>query len=455
MNITTTKFSTITEVSEHRNIDVMRLQQIETPFYAKAVKSKLRLSDVAKEKIGIFDESEYVAPICNDVTSEYKFWGSLCKWSLKNDVVKPQQIKNLLSTPLNQQDEQGLTLINDVMFAINNEVNAITTTTTALFSDIRSNLDLKRWYNEDDADWGMTVQFLTSGEFGCDADENGEENDGMAIRLLSASFVGSVPFDIHLLPLNISNVLYNLLTDLSSVSLKASTFEMMTEYGVMAWDLADYGDEIITDFAKEIKKENLHEFSEILKQRDIADIKSKLKELAPNAMRSYEADIHDELPLMSLLAYYEATQCLSLYVRKAQYNKLPTRNMLSAYIKEINHILRVDAWKLDSEIKDKLKLIIVVVNRIIDNYDSSIDGNGDAWITGSSLSFYESNFISFGTDTENYFLDNMQDNLQSCGEEICLKLNLSSDQDYRPLLRNVSLIDNGLIALAQIINQHL
>lgn len=130
----------------------------------------------------------------------------------------------------------------------------------------------------------MNIGFFPQGEFGNDRDENGESNDGMAIRLASDCFVGNLSFGIDNCDPKISNSLYNLLTDLASLSYKASTFEMIEHYGVVAWDLANFGDDIITDFAKEITQENLAEFSEIMKLTKFSEIKIKISELAPLAL---------------------------------------------------------------------------------------------------------------------------------------------------------------------------
>jgi hypothetical protein len=112
------KFSSFPKGAFNHNLntlDVMHQQQIEAPFYAKAVKAKLRLSEQTKAKIDIFNEAEFVAPTCNEVTSEYKFWGNLCKWSLKNDVLNKQQIQDLLSSSFDTQEDKALVIINEVM----------------------------------------------------------------------------------------------------------------------------------------------------------------------------------------------------------------------------------------------------------------------------------------------------------------------------------------------------
>ncbi|WP_256385061.1 hypothetical protein [Photobacterium toruni] len=435
--------------------NVMPLQQVETPFYAKAVKSKLRLSEQAKAKIGIFDEAEYVAPICNEVTSEYGFWGNLCKWSLKNDVINKQQINDFISSPINsQQDDKALVLINDVMGSINKTAQSCLKRSATIFSDIEINKVLAQWFKVDDSEWGMNVSFFQQGEFGNDCDENGESNDGMAIRLASDCFVGTLSFDIDSGNPKISNTLYNMLTDLASLAYKASTFEMIEHYGVIAWDLADFGEDVITDFAKEITQENFDEFSKIMESSEYDEIKDEVSKLAPKAMAKYGLEFHDELPLRSLQEYLDATKCLSLYVRKIPKNNSSITTLFAAYIQEIKCHLRHVKWYISEREQKKLNSIVMVIQRVIDNYDASAEGDNNAWINGSNISLYESNFISFGTSTEDYFLDNMQDNNQCTGELACLKLNLHSEHDYEPLLKNICLIDTALIALAQIINQN-
>ena len=433
--------------------DVMRLQQIETPFYAKAVKSKLRLSDVAKEKIGIFDESEYAPPILNDVTSEYKFWGNLCKWSLKNDVVKPQQIRDFLSSTFDDQENHALSIINKVMTSIKQTTELCLIRSESIFSDIKLSDNMDKWFYGDSYGWGFDIDYNNDSEFGSDDDENGDSNESMAIRLTSPAFVATANMDIRNYPPVISNKLYNIISDVAAQSYKSTTFGMMDDYGItyINYALYDCDESIIDDFASEITPDQLPRLRKLIftDQLDMSVLCSVLTEIAPKSMIAHGGNITEIETVEAIYEFISATKCNTLFNTAPIQTDLSFKDRLAQHCIQLNEM--ITTISISQIERTKLNAALSIFKRISENFDVSEQANNNAWIIGSDVNLYDSNYISFGTDIENAFLSNVHENAMSTCETAGLKLNLYTDESYIPMLRNITLIDRGLISLSDLL----
>ncbi|WP_256385060.1 hypothetical protein [Photobacterium toruni] len=433
--------------------NVMPLQQVETPFYAKAVKSKLRLSEQAKAKIGIFDEAEYVAPICNEVTSEYGFWGNLCKWSLKNDVINKQQINDFITASLDTQDDKALVLINDVMGSINKTAQSCLKRSEDIFSDIKLSDDIDHWYTRNnDYGWGFNIEYNSDNCFGDGEDENGDSNEAMAIRLTSESFVATAGMDISNYPTAISNKLYNMITDTAAQSYKSTTFGMIFDYGLtyLNYSFSDCDESIVDDFAIEITPEKLPKLKQLLnEQLDIEVLCNAITEIAPNAIKTHGKTITETEIVGSLYDNLVATKCNTLFRSEPVRSELNFKDRLKVHCTELSEM--IDTLTISDNDRNKLNIVLSIFTRVHENFDINEYNNTNAWINGSDTTLYDSNFVSFGTDIEDEFLNNIHENVMSNGEDACLKLNLMTDESYIPMIKNFTLIDRALISMSDLL----
>lgn len=432
------------------SFNVTQQQKIEKPFYAMPVKSKLRLSSTTREVLGIFDPKEYEPPKLNDVELESVFWGNLCKWAYRNDVVKPLEIQKFLRSNDNDQNNNATVIINQVMDSIEATATSSIKNAESIFNDCKLELGFKEWYNEGGC---FQISYLTNGCFGADCDDNGEINDGMAIRMTTESFLSSICMPISHFPITIANKLFNIISDTATQSYKASSYRMMNEFGLvyLDWSLNELEDDAIDDFANEITMDTLPLFSKIIdEETELKEICNALTALAPKAIKKHGSDIKQIEAFQAIGEYLKATKCGKLFVDEP-HTDADFCTHLKNQCKELARMIK-HGWVLTKKQESDLWEIHSIFNRIADNYDSNENGN-DAWIAGSDLSIYDCNYVSFCTDPEETFLNNSHENIMCIGEESCLKLNLHSEQSYAPLLNNIALIDRGLIYISQLLQK--